>query len=100
MNQLELKEEIMKQLEMVIDPELGVDVVNLGLIYDVATEGENAVITMTLTTPGCPLHDTMINGVKAAVELHQNIKKCEVNLVWEPAWTPERMSPKVRDMFA
>lgn len=100
MNQQELKEEIMKQLETVIDPELGVDVVNLGLIYDVATEGENAIITMTLTTPGCPLHDTMINGVKAAVELHQQIKKCEVHLVWEPAWTPERMSPKVRDMFA
>ncbi|MDQ0255442.1 metal-sulfur cluster biosynthetic enzyme [Evansella vedderi] len=97
---MELKEEIMKQLETVIDPELGVDVVNLGLIYDVTIEGPNAVITMTLTTPGCPLHDTMINGVRSAVQLHPEMERCEVNLVWEPAWTPERMSPEVRDMFA
>lgn len=98
--QKELKEELLKQLETVIDPELGVDVVNLGLIYDVAIDSGKAIITMTLTTPGCPLHDTMINGVKSAAQLHEAVEQCEVNLVWEPAWTPERMSPKVRDMFA
>ncbi|MBU9711494.1 metal-sulfur cluster assembly factor [Bacillus tamaricis] len=94
------KEELMKQLEMVIDPELGVDVVNLGLIYDVTIAETEVKITMTLTTPGCPLHDTMINGVRSAVIDHPNVTKCDVELVWEPAWTPEKMSSKVRDMLA
>ncbi|MDG5789174.1 metal-sulfur cluster assembly factor [Evansella sp. AB-P1] len=95
-----VKEELMKQLESVIDPELGVDVVNLGLIYEVIIKETDVKIVMTLTTPGCPLHDTMINGVKSAIQHHPNVTSCHVELVWEPAWTPERMSEKVRDMFA
>ncbi|UCZ52446.1 metal-sulfur cluster assembly factor [Bacillus shivajii] len=95
-----LKEEIMMQLESVIDPELGVDVVNLGLIYHVDITDADVKVTMTLTTPGCPLHETMINGVKSAVQHHPDVNHCEVELVWEPAWTPEMMSPKIRDMFA
>ncbi|MFA9555854.1 metal-sulfur cluster assembly factor [Evansella sp. AB-rgal1] len=95
-----IKEEVLKQLESVIDPELGVDVVNLGLIYDVSIDDSVVTITMTLTTPGCPLHDTMVNGVRSAVRYHPNVSHCEVNVVWEPAWTPDKMSDKVRDMFA
>ncbi|MFN7251769.1 MAG: metal-sulfur cluster assembly factor [Anaerobacillus sp.] len=94
-------EEVYKALEKVLDPELGVDVVNLGLIYDVLVEEDNSVcIKMTLTTPGCPLHDTLTNGVKSAVQCLPNVTKVEVDLVWEPEWTPEKMSPKIRDMFA
>ncbi|SDZ01807.1 Metal-sulfur cluster biosynthetic enzyme [Evansella caseinilytica] len=98
-NDAQRKEEIMMQLETVIDPELGVDVVSLGLIYDVQLKESDVKVTMTLTTPGCPLHDTMINGVKAAVEQHPDVTKCEVELVWEPAWTPDRMKQKVKDIF-
>ncbi|WP_088033353.1 metal-sulfur cluster assembly factor [Evansella clarkii] len=94
------KEEIMEKLGTVIDPELGVDVVNLGLIYNVDVKDTEVSVRMTLTTPGCPLHDTMINGVKTAVEQHPLISKCEVNLTWEPAWSPDMMSDKVRSMFA
>lgn len=101
MEYLLTKEEVYKALEKVLDPELGVDVVNLGLIYDVdVNEDKNVQITMTLTTPGCPLHDTLTNGVKTAVQCLPTVKNVQVDLVWEPEWTPERMSPKIRDMFA
>ena len=95
------KEEVYKALEKVLDPELGVDVVGLGLIYNVEVEENKSVtVTMTLTTPGCPLHDTLTNGVKMAVQSLPNVADVTVNLVWEPEWTPEKMSPKVRAMFA
>jgi metal-sulfur cluster biosynthetic enzyme len=95
------KEEVLKALEKVLDPELGVDVVNLGLIYDVyVNEDYRVYVKMTLTTPGCPLHDTLINGVKTAIKCLPTVKNVDVDLVWEPEWTPEKMSPKVRDMFA
>lgn len=94
-------EEVYKALEKVIDPELGVDIVNLGLIYDVIVKDDKSVyVEMTLTTPGCPLHDTLTNGVKSAVQTLPNVQNVEVELVWEPEWTPEKMSPKIRDMFA
>lgn len=94
------KEEVYKALEKVLDPELGVDVVNLGLIYDALVNEDHSVyIKMTLTTPGCPLHDTLINGVKTAVQSLPTVTKVDVDLVWEPEWTPEKMSPKIRDMF-
>ncbi|QOY34130.1 metal-sulfur cluster assembly factor [Anaerobacillus isosaccharinicus] len=100
MEYLLTKEEVYKALEKVLDPELGVDVVNLGLIYDALVNEDHSVyIKMTLTTPGCPLHDTLINGVKTAVQSLPTVKKVEVDLVWEPEWTPEKMSPKIRDMF-
>lgn len=93
-------EEVFKALKRVLDPELGVDVVNLGLIYEVDVKETDVTVTMTLTTPGCPLHDTLINGVKAAVQCLPNVENVHVNLVWEPEWTPEKMSPKVREMFS
>jgi len=95
------KEEVYKALEKVLDPELGVDIVNLGLIYDAIVKDDNSVyVKMTLTTPGCPLHDTLTNGVKSAVQSLPTVQNVEVELVWEPEWTPEKMSPKIRDMFA
>lgn len=95
------KNEVFKALEKVLDPELGVDVVNLGLIYDAfVNEDKSVYIKMTLTTPGCPLHDTLVNGVKTAVQCLPDVTKVDVELVWEPEWTPEKMSPKIRDMFA
>ncbi|RXI98737.1 metal-sulfur cluster assembly factor [Anaerobacillus alkaliphilus] len=94
------KEEVTKALRKVIDPELGVDVVGLGLIYEVTIQNEGLVlITMTLTTPGCPLHDTLVNGVKSAVQSLPTVEKVDVNLVWEPEWSPEKMSPEIRKLF-
>lgn len=86
-------DEIYAQLRKVNDPELNVNVVDLGLIYDVtlSEEGQLSII-MTLTTPGCPLHDSIVNGVKHAVSTVEGVKQVDVDLVWSPAWTPERMT--------
>ena len=84
-------------LREVYDPELGVNVVDLGLIYDVAVEERAVQIRMTLTTLGCPLHDTMVQAVEAAVwTLVPGVERVSVELVWEPAWTPDRLTESGR----
>ncbi|KEZ52242.1 MULTISPECIES: metal-sulfur cluster assembly factor [Metabacillus] len=88
-----LKENIYGALELVVDPELGVDIVNLGLVYDVdLDENGTALVTMTLTSMGCPLAGTIIDQVKAALRDIPEIKETEVNIVWNPPWTKDRMS--------
>ena len=88
-----LKDKVYDQLKRVMDPELNINVVDLGLIYDVEVPEEGAVhITMTLTTPGCPLHDSIVSGVKYSLLDLEGISTVDVNLVWEPAWTPEKMT--------
>lgn len=86
---------IERALKDVYDPELGVNVVDLGLIYDIRVEEDGVEIDMTLTTRGCPLHDSIAAGVRSAVQA-LGIENVEVNLVWEPAWTPERMTEDAR----
>lgn len=91
--QVKLIENIRTNLKRVLDPELNINVVDLGLIYDISLMDERtAVITMTLTTPGCPLHDSIVGGVKYCVLEMEEIDHVEVQLVWEPAWTPEKMT--------
>ncbi|CAM3505411.1 metal-sulfur cluster assembly factor [Cytobacillus oceanisediminis] len=90
-----LKELVLTNLKRVMDPELNINVVDLGLIYDVDFPEEGkALITMTLTTPGCPLHDSIVSGVKYCIEELEEFSSVDVNLVWEPAWTPENMTPE------
>jgi FeS assembly SUF system protein len=93
MDKEKMKEEIMKQLEEVNDPELNIDIVNLGLVYGVDLDDEgNVKITMTLTAMGCPLAG-MINGlVTDAVKKVDGVKDVEVNIVWNPPWDKSRMS--------
>lgn len=92
-----IDEIVTARLKEVIDPELGVNIVDLGLIYDLQIENEGVQVQMTLTTPGCPLHDTIVGGVKRAVEGLPLIKTVEVEVVWTPAWTPERMSEDAKE---
>lgn len=88
-----LKENIMGALEQVIDPELGLDIVNLGLIYDLELDEEGVLkVTMTLTAMGCPLAGTIVQQVKAALDGIPEIKDVDVNIVWNPPWTKDRMS--------
>lgn len=92
-NQAELLDKIRNNLKRVLDPELNLNVVDLGLIYDLSLVEERvAAITMTLTTPGCPLHDSIVSGVKYCVEEMEEIDRAEVQLVWEPAWSPDKMT--------
>lgn len=90
---MNLEEKIFEELKSVYDPELGINVVDLGLIYSVGITEENDVsITMTLTTPGCPLHNSITSGIRYCVEGIEEVNKVDVNLVWQPAWSPDKMT--------
>ncbi|WP_114744238.1 metal-sulfur cluster assembly factor [Falsibacillus pallidus] len=89
----DLKDNIMGALEQVVDPELGIDIVNLGLVYDVDLNEEGqATVTMTLTSMGCPLAGTIVDQVKVALSDIPEVKSTEVDIVWNPPWSKERMS--------
>ena len=86
-----LKDSILGALEMVIDPELGIDIVNLGLVYKVNVDDEGVcTVDMTLTSMGCPMGPQIIDQVKLA-EIPE-IQDTEVNIVWSPPWTKDMMS--------
>jgi metal-sulfur cluster biosynthetic enzyme len=88
---------VRKALKGVKDPELGLNVVDIGLIYDVTiSEAGDVHITMSLTSPGCPSGPEIMGDVEATVGLLEGVNSVEVELVWEPYWTPERMDPRVR----
>jgi metal-sulfur cluster biosynthetic enzyme len=88
-----LKDNIYGALETVIDPELGVDIVNLGLVYDVdMDEKGQTVVTMTLTSMGCPLAGIIVEKVKTALSDIPEVKDVEVNIVWNPPWSKDKMS--------
>lgn len=83
----------MAELETVIDPELGIDIVNLGLVYDVELDEDGiATITMTLTAMGCPLAGQIKQLVENALEDIPGVKGVNVNIVWNPPWTKDKMS--------
>ncbi|MFB4169747.1 Metal-sulfur cluster biosynthetic enzyme [Virgibacillus subterraneus] len=88
-----LKENMMGALENVIDPELGIDIVNLGLIYDVDLNEEGICdVTMTLTAMGCPLAAHIEQDVKHALSDIPEVKEINVNIVWNPPWGKDKMS--------
>ena len=92
------KEEVYKAISTVIDPEVGFNLVEMGLIYDAKIDEENNVfVTMTLSTRGCPLHQMMIQWVKEAVERETEAASCEVEIVWEPAWNINMADQHVKD---
>jgi dihydrofolate reductase/metal-sulfur cluster biosynthetic enzyme len=92
-----VKDKILTALETVIDPELGIDIVNLGLIYEVKFESDGKVmIKMTLTTMGCPMADVLIDQIHEVLEELVEVRKVEVQLVWQPAWSTQRMSRYAR----
>lgn len=92
-NSTEVADQLIRALQTVVDPELGVDLVNLGLIYgvDMATNG-TVTVRMTLTTMGCPITDVLQQMINSALQKVKGVKRVEIDVVWEPAWTPARMS--------
>jgi FeS assembly SUF system protein len=89
--------EIVAALKTVYDPEIPVDIYELGLIYDVDIgEDGDAVITMTLTTPHCPVAESLPNEVELRVMSVPGIRDAVVNLVWDPPWDPSKMSDEAR----
>lgn len=91
-----MKDKIYAEISRVIDPEIGFDLVSLGLIYDVKVDGDMAKITMTLSTRSCPLHELLISWVKEAALRVDGINDCEIELVFEPEWSIEMASDEVK----
>jgi metal-sulfur cluster biosynthetic enzyme len=89
-------EQVTAVLQNVLDPELGMSVVDLGLIYGVDVDGGHVRVTMTLTAPGCPIHDAMSEWVRRAVLDIPGATDVEVTITFDPPWTPERISPRLR----
>ncbi|EFI69117.1 metal-sulfur cluster assembly factor [Lysinibacillus sp. HST-98] len=89
----DMKDSMLGALENVIDPELGIDIVNLGLVYDVELDDEGvATVTMTLTSMGCPLGPVIVDQVNTALGELPEVKSTNVNIVWNPPWSKDKMS--------
>lgn len=91
------KQDIINVLKTVIDPEIGVNVVDLGLIYDIDINNYNVKIRMTLTTPMCPLGPIIVDNVRRAAESIKGVKKVDVEVVFDPPWSLDRISPEIRE---
>jgi len=89
--------EAVAALETVIDPEVGINVVDLGLVYGIRIEAEEIVVTMTMTTPACPLGGLIQRGARDALELALPHLHARVRLVWDPPWSPRFITPRGRD---
>ncbi|HEX6073032.1 MAG TPA: SUF system Fe-S cluster assembly protein [Sphingomicrobium sp.] len=93
----DLQAEVVEALKSIYDPEIPVDIYELGLIYDVdISEDGDAAITMTLTTPHCPVAESMPSEVELRVMSVPGIRDAVVNLVWDPPWDPSKMSDEAR----
>ena len=83
-------------LRKVKDPELNLNIVDLGLIYDIVVEGTEVQVDMTLTSPGCPAGPQIMTDVERAVTAMPGVERVQLNLVWSPFWSPDLIEPRVR----
>lgn len=93
------QEQVLEQLRLVYDPELGVNIVDLGLVYEIDIEDSHIHIRMTLTTPGCPMHDTIAGGAERALLQLPGVLSVQVEVVWNPPWTPDKMSDEAKEQL-
>jgi len=89
-------DQVKMALRRVKDPELNLNIVDLGLVYDVHVDGGDVVIDMSLTSPGCPSGPEIMTGAEEAVRAIDGVTGVGVNLIWDPMWTPERIEPRIR----
>ena len=89
---MEIKDKIIEEIRKIYDPELPVNIYELGLIYDIKVEGEKAEIKMTLTTPNCPVAESLPKEVKEGAMQVEGIDDVDLQLVWDPPWTKDMMS--------
>jgi metal-sulfur cluster biosynthetic enzyme len=89
------EEDVLQTLRGVNDPEVGVNIVDLGLIYSTEIHDESVRIVMTMTTPACPMHSYLTEEVREAIlSQHEEVENVNVELVWDPAWSPQMISEK------
>ena len=85
-------ERIREELKNVVDPEIGLDIISLGLVYDVKIDDGHVTVIMTLTTPACPVGPMFLSSVQAAVSAIEGVKDCKVDLTFDPPWDPRTMA--------
>lgn len=90
------EKEIRDALKSVKDPELGLDLVVLGLIYDIEVEGDHVDAVISLTSPMCPVAGEIVNNVKETIEGVEGVESADVELTFDPPWTPDRINPLIR----
>lgn len=91
------EEQVRDALRTVIDPEIGLDIVTLGLVYEITISPEGRVeVEMTLTSRGCPLGPVITGGVQSAVGALEGVTEVDPQVVWEPAWSPDFIEPEAR----
>jgi metal-sulfur cluster biosynthetic enzyme len=90
------EEEVKLALRKVKDPELNLNIVDLGLVYDIAIDDRTVRVDMSLTSPACPSGPQLMGDTERAVRAMPGVADVQVNLVWQPLWTPERIEPRVR----
>ena len=95
----ELAEQVYAELKQVFDPEIPVNIVDLGLVYDVQVEGSTCKVTMTLTSQSCPEAKSIPDWVKKRCGALPGIDDVVVDIVWDPPWTPHRISPEGRQIL-
>lgn len=93
------REYVLQALHEVIDPELGYNIVDLGLIYGLEVEHGAIRVEMTMTTPGCPAQDYILSGVYERSRSLPGSPEVEINLVWDPPWSPQKMAPVAKAHF-
>ena len=92
-----LKDKVIKEIKKIYDPEIPVNIYELGLIYDINIDNQNNVkINMTLTSPNCPVAESLPNEVKNSVKEIKDVKNVDLNLVWEPPWDKSMMSESAK----
>src|SRR5438477_12858914 len=89
-------ERVRLALRKVKDPELNLNIIDLGLVYDINIEGSDVLVDMSLTSPGCPAGPQIMGAVERTVKAMPGVGRAIINLVWSPMWTPERIEPRVR----
>jgi metal-sulfur cluster biosynthetic enzyme len=92
-------ERVRDELRNVVDPEIGIDMVSLGLIYDIRLEGSTVFVTMTLTSPGCPVAGMFINAVHSALMSIPGVSEAKVDLTFAPPWDPRTMASEEAKMM-
>jgi metal-sulfur cluster biosynthetic enzyme len=90
------EDQVKLALRRVKDPDLQLNIIDLGLVYGIAVDGSTVKVDMTLTSPACPSGPELMTNAENEVKSLPGVEKVEVNLVWMPFWTPEKMEPRVR----
>lgn len=91
------EEQVREALKQIEDPEIGLNIVDLGLVYDIEVIEDSRIhVRMTLTSPGCPVGPQILNGSRLVVQQIDGVEDVDIELVWEPYWTPERINPEYR----